>query len=103
MNGFLADDVVVIQHQEQRFMLAGGYLVREQGQNGLQSRWLMRAQGWQGGATDLRVELLQSGDDIAQEARWLIVLWFQGKPGYRLGSSAEPLSKQSRFAKADRR
>jgi hypothetical protein len=81
LNGFGADDVVVIQHQGDITFTAFHEIIGQHGQHRLWWRGLRGAQQREGGRANLDIKGLQGGNQVGEKARRVVVLCFQREPG----------------------
>jgi len=98
MDGLAADELVVIQHQS-HLPIGNIEVIDEAGQDRFRQRLERRRRELRGLAPDCGVSLAQSGDQIAQEAPRLIVIFVERQPYHRHTAPCEARGDQSRFAK----
>ena len=99
VHGGVVHQVVVIQHQDQA-PLGGGQVIEQGGQQRFGRRRLGRTQRGQHALAERRVNALQRGDQVGQEAGGIAVALVQRQPGGGPRPAGQPFAEQGGLASA---
>ena len=99
VNRFGINHMVVIQDKDE-IVRDGGDFIEQGCQNRFGRRWLRGLEHTQHPSPNIRLNRLQSSDEVRQKAGGVVIPFVQRQPGDRSFATGDPFADQRGFAKA---